>query len=94
MKNVVGQIKVYKDTQKKSLRLYMCKDLALIIGTELVFSLEKLSLRRPSIDSKKTYSAKNKVFTCTPKQGELEDYFGIYNVIQVDEDNFILKKCQ
>lgn len=92
MKQVVGTIRIYKPATKQGLRVYLCKNLNALLGNEVVFSLEKLIIKRPTIDSKITYSAKNKVFTCTPKDGNSEDYVGMYNVFQKDEDHFKLKK--
>lgn len=93
MKEAVGIIKIYRPKTKSGLRVYLCKNLHLLIGETLVFNLEKLMIKRPTIDSKVTYSAKNKVFTCTPKDKDPEEYVGMYEVFQKDEDHFKLKKC-
>jgi len=93
MKELIGTIKIYKPKAKAGLRVYLCKGLKSVLGTEIVFNLEKLTLKKPTIDSKVTYSARNSVFTCTPKDGNPEDYVGLYNVFQKDEDHFKLKRC-
>jgi hypothetical protein len=94
MKDIVGTIKIYRDSQKKSLRVYLCKNLNKLIGTEVVFNLKKLSIKRPTLDSERVYSAKNKVFTCTPRDEDIDDYIGVYDVFQKDEDHFKLRRCQ
>jgi hypothetical protein len=93
MKEIVGTIRIYKPATKQGLRVYLCNGLKALLGKEIIFNLEKLTLKKPNIDSRITSSAKNNVFTCTPKNGNPEDYVGLYNVFQKDEDTFKLKRC-
>jgi len=90
---IVGKVscRIYK--YSRVVQAYLNKDIRNLLNCDdIVFNCAKLIIKRASIDSKRTHSIKSKYFTFVPRSGDLEDYIGSYNVVQVDEDTFILKK--
>lgn len=94
MENVIGQFSMYAGNgRKRSLRIYFHKHLDKKIGGEVVFNIEKLTLKKPIIDSKNVYEVSNGQITYTTDK-EVDPYLGKYDVIQKDEDTFKLKKVK
>jgi len=66
-----------------------------LLGDEIVFQMHNMCIKRPAIDSHRTYSIKKtKVFTFFPKIEEREEYIGFFKFCQKDEDTFYLKKVK
>jgi hypothetical protein len=95
MKNIIGVVRMYPSSQEgksRALRIYFPKKVVEILGNSIVFDLNTLKIRRAEIDDVKTFtigSLHTSIGVDDPSY-----YFGDYNLIQVDEDNFKLKKWQ
>ena len=94
MKTIVDQIRMNSYKGNAGIHCFVRKKLKALLGDEILFNPKTMEIRRPTIDNKKTLHIKNKYFAFYPENIEYEDYVGLYNVIQKDEDTFKLKKVK
>jgi len=93
MKNIIGLVKISVNKNSQiSLKVYLAKGLTKIIGKEIVFNCREMVMKRPTLDSRNVHRANGSAFSFMPPMGAVEDYIGVYDVIQKDEDTFKLKR--
>jgi len=94
MKNVVDQIRLMNYPHNTLVYCFIRKKFRALLGNEIVFNLRTLTIKRPTIDNNKTYSIRTNKFEFPPGNVDVEELLGYYNVVQVDEDTFKLKKVK
>jgi len=95
MKNIVGTAKIKRKGSNQSVHCYLSAKFRRLLNCEfIVIDARKLIIKRASIDNQKSYSIKASLFGFTPKGEDVDSFVGEYNIKQVDEDTFILKRIK
>jgi hypothetical protein len=93
MKKLIGIVNIYKSGNKERiLRFYFPKNVVEVLGKSIVINIDKMSIRRASIDDVKTLTI-GKLQTTIAIDDDISNYLGHYNIFQKDEDTFKLKRC-
>lgn len=94
MKNILCVVNITKQTHQRGCRFTINNEVRNILGNEIVIDVNTLTIKRPTLDTKHTHSIKSGNVCFSHRTKVDEEFIGKYNLIQLDEDTFILKKVK
>lgn len=94
MKNIIDQVRFRTYGNKPIVQFFLRKKISDLIGKDIIFDVKTLTMRRPTLDSRKFHMGKHNNISFYVEREDIPDMLGLYNVIQKDEDTFIFKKVK
>jgi|SRR6187455_941700 len=94
MKTVIEQVTLRTYCNKAIVQFFVRKKIRELLGKEVVFNSKNLTIKRPSLDSKKIIDITCKQISFHVELEDIPAMLGKYDVIQLDEDTLILKKVK
>jgi hypothetical protein len=94
MKTIIDQVTLRTYCNKAIVQFFVRKKIRELFGKELVFDSKKMTIKRPTLDSKKIINVTCRQLSFHVELEDIPNVIGVYDVIQIDEDTLILKKSK